>query len=320
LGQAPFVMLFEGREMPMSGAQGRENRTQQTMEHDKALKEQLLEQRAAKTRRLEQDKADTIKLDAQRMEMSTAAEAESRLRQQRREEMVARREAMAGAPGQWTPRVAPGGASSISSIFSEQPAAAPVTAAPRASAPFATHGDAAGGRVPVRNEYTGISEHSSTRLHAPPGGASSLSLAFDPSQPAAAAPTKQAPQQAAVAPFATNEPAVALRAGAPAAGGRVAVRTEYTGISEHSSTRLHAAPGGKSSISLAFDADPVLPAVAKPTSKPAASQPIAAPQAAGASQAAGGRVAVRNEYTGISAHPSTRVHAAPGGKSNFSLG
>ena len=34
------------------------------------------------------------------------------------------------------------------------------------------------------------------------------------------------------------------------AGGRVPVRTEYTGISEHSSTRVHAAPGGKSSISL----------------------------------------------------------------------
>ena len=34
-------------------------------------------------------------------------------------------------------------------------------------------------------------------------------------------------------------------------GQRVPVRTEYTGISEHPSTRVHAAPGGRSSISLA---------------------------------------------------------------------
>ena len=33
----------------------------------------------------------------------------------------------------------------------------------------------------------------------------------------------------------------------------------------------------------------------------------------------GKRVAVRNEHTGISDVPSTRVHAAPGGKQSFSI-
>ena len=36
-------------------------------------------------------------------------------------------------------------------------------------------------------------------------------------------------------------------------------------------------------------------------------------------QVAGGRVPVRTEHTGISEHPSTRVHAAPGGNSSFSF-
>ena len=34
---------------------------------------------------------------------------------------------------------------------------------------------------------------------------------------------------------------------------------------------------------------------------------------------AGARVPVRNEHTGISAHPSTFVHAPPGGKSSLNL-
>ena len=36
----------------------------------------------------------------------------------------------------------------------------------------------------------------------------------------------------------------------PVAGGRMPVRTEHTGISDHPSTRVHAAPGGNSSLSL----------------------------------------------------------------------
>ena len=68
------------------------------------------------------------------------------------------------------------------------------------------HVPVAGGRMPVRTEHTGISDHPSTRVHAAPGGNSSLSLS-DGSVPEASRraphqqPHQQQPQQAAAAPL-----------------------------------------------------------------------------------------------------------------------
>ena len=69
------------------------------------------------------------------------------------------------------------------------------------------HVPVAGGRMPVRTEHTGISDHPSTRVHAAPGGNSSLSLS-DGSAPEASRPAPQRQhqhqhqhQQAAAAPL-----------------------------------------------------------------------------------------------------------------------
>ena len=64
------------------------------------------------------------------------------------------------------------------------------------------HMPVAGGRMPTRTEHTGISDHPSTRVHAAPGGHSSLSLS-DGSAPEASrpAPPPQRQQQAAAAPL-----------------------------------------------------------------------------------------------------------------------
>ena len=96
---------------------------------------------------------------------------------------------------------------------------------------------------------------------------------------------------------------------APVAGGRMPVRTEHTGISEHPSTRVHAAPGGHSSLSLSDGSAPEASRPAPPPPQPQQQQAVVA----------GGRMPTRTEHTGISDHPSTRVHAAPGGHSSLSL-
>ena len=56
------------------------------------------------------------------------------------------------------------------------------------------HVPVAGGRMPVRTEHTGISDHPSTRVHAAPGGNSSLSLS-DGSVPEASRPAPQRQHQ-----------------------------------------------------------------------------------------------------------------------------
>ena len=68
-----------------------------------------------------------------------------------------------------------------------------------------------------------------------------------------------------------------------AAGGRIQVNTEHTGISDRSSTRLHAPPGGKQSINI-FGGDEEMPAKVQRVVAPA--------QAVDTGMAAGGRVQV----------------------------
>ena len=149
-----------------------------------------------------------------------------------------------------------------------------------------------------------LSDRASTRVHAPPGGASSMASILGGGAPEApvARPAPSAPQ---FVPTTNN---------AVAAGSARPIRSEYT-MSDAPSTRVHAAPGGRSEMaSLIFGGgEPVEPAAPKPAP---AQAPINMPPAAG-QMAAGQRVANRTEYMGISEVSSSRVLAAPGGQSSM---
>ena len=128
----------------------------------------------------------------------------------------------------------PGGHQSINIFGGDDSPAMPARLKPAPAQTGAPMG-AAGGRMQVNTEYTGISDRSSTRLHAPPGGKQSINIFGGEEE-------VRAPAQAAA-------PAQAVNTGM-AAGGRMQVNTEYTGISDRSSTRLHAPPGGVQSINI----------------------------------------------------------------------
>ena len=108
----------------------------------------------------------------------------------------------------------------------------------------------------------------------------------------------------------------------PAHGQRVQVQTEYTGITDKPSTRLHAPPGGHQSINIFGGEDyPAVPARLKPTpaQTEAPARAVAPAQPTNTGMAAGGRVQVNTEHTGISDRSSTRLHAPPGGKQNLNI-
>lgn len=96
-------------------------------------------------------------------------------------------------------------------------------------------------------------------------------------------------------------------------GARVAVRNEHTGISDIPSSRVLAAPGGRSDMAsiMSGGAEPTAPA---PKTQVAPTATMAAPPA---QLAAGQRVPIRTEHTGISEVSSSRVLAAPGGQSSM---
>ena len=118
-----------------------------------------------------------------------------------------------------------------------------------------------------------MTERPSTRVRAPPGGASSISFGGGEPAPApvrrapaarpqAAAPAAKREEPAAPAPKAVlrdvNTPAAAA---APAGKARVSSNAYATGsnqncgnvITDRPTTRLHAPPGGKSSFSLGWN-------------------------------------------------------------------
>lgn len=99
-----------------------------------------------------------------------------------------------------------------------------------------------------------ITDRSTTRLHAPPGGKSSVSLTWE-------SPPAQPPQQhkLPLAPAKNDEPGLQenqlvqpreLSSNAFANGANQNVGNFIT---DRSTTRLHAPPGGQSSISLSWD-------------------------------------------------------------------
>jgi hypothetical protein len=105
-----------------------------------------------------------------------------------------------------------------------------------------------------------------------------------------------------------------------AAGARVEVRSEHSDhlASGHMSSRVLAAPGGKSSLNLFSEVPESVPAGKVPAEQLTKK---AAPVQESFTGAAGARVAVRNEHTDhlSDGHMSSRVLAAPGGNSSLNL-
>ena len=137
----------------------------------------------------------------------------------------------------------------------------------------------------------------STRVLCAPGGNSTLNL-FGGDAPAAPAMAKKAAVTAEEQTF----------------GHRVIQHTEHMGIGDKRSTRVHAAPGGNSSLNL-FGGEPE-PVRAAPV---VAAPPQHKPQQP-AQSAAGGHMRVQTEHNGVSERCSSRVLAAPGGNSTIFLG
>ena len=107
--------------------------------------------------------------------------------------------------------------------------------------------------------------------------------------------------------------AAAPQADAPIAGSRVAVRTEHSGICDVPSSRVLHAPGGASSMAGIFGGGAPAPV----DNRVAKAPPSAAAPPANNNLAAGQRVAVRTEHSGICDVPSSRVLAVPGGQSSM---
>jgi hypothetical protein len=162
-------------------------------------------------------------------------------------------------------------------------------------------------RDDCRSEF--LTDKPSTRVHAAPGGRQQFNIfggADDtPATRAAPAQPPAAPAHAAGAPTPLDSQ--------PTFGQRVEVRTEHTGISDRPSTFVHAPPGGRQQFNIFGGDEPVAP----PKPAPVAQQGVPAAMNAVPAMAAGQRVAVRTEHTGISERPSTLVHAAPGGNSSM---
>jgi len=187
----------------------------QRSEYAAALKAQVDQRAHAKANykvaQLEADRADDLRVE--RESAKFRADAEGEIQAQRdREALVARREAMAMARFQ------------SQQPSREQKVEAYQQQLEASSAPPMV----AGGRMPVRNEHTGISEHPSTRVHAAPGGQSSFSFSDGsaPQQRAASQPPARQqmmnlpPQQADAEQYASEQRAAASSIRDRARGGR----------------------------------------------------------------------------------------------------
>lgn len=181
------------QQTPRTGvAAGRENmnagNVSDRSSYATAIKAQV-DQRADAKAQHKRDQLEADRLDDLRVQRESAklcAEADSEVQAQRqREALVAQREAQAMAryQGEQT---------------REKKVEAYQQQLESAAAPGATPQMVAGGRVPLRTEHTGISEHPSTRVHAAPGGNSSFSFS-DGSAPQASR------QQAAAQPPARQQ-------------------------------------------------------------------------------------------------------------------
>mmetsp|Transcript_5681 Transcript_5681/g.13350 ORF Transcript_5681/g.13350 Transcript_5681/m.13350 type:complete len:200 (-) Transcript_5681:81-680(-) len=193
-------------------------------------------------------------------------------------------------------RHAPGGASSLV-LGADQPCAPATTTS---SNRFANGANQNAGNV--------LTDRSSTRVLQGPGGSSTICLGADidtrplPTRNAVAQPQPQPQvQSGATKPAAVRAAGVAQRNGmnAFACG---ANQNAGNSIGDRPSTRVHAGPGGTSTICLGAEDEP-------PTAKGSAQSSNR--WANGANQNAGNVLTDR---------PSTRIHYGPGGATSICLG
>eukprot|EP01029_Cantina_marsupialis_P023364 TRINITY_DN580_c0_g1_i1.p1 TRINITY_DN580_c0_g1~~TRINITY_DN580_c0_g1_i1.p1 ORF type:complete len:202 (-),score=51.30 TRINITY_DN580_c0_g1_i1:201-806(-) len=184
-----------------------------------------------------------------------------------------------------------------------------------------------------------ITDRSTTRIHAPPGGRSQISFGgyeepVAPKRRAEPKPAPVAPKAAAPAPVAHTAPSTAMPRSGVSSNKFANGANQNCGnvITDRSTTRIHAPPGGRSQISFGGYEEPVAPkrrAEPKPAPvapKAAAPAPVAhtAPSTAmprsGVSSNKFANGANQNCGNVITERSSTRLHAPPGGRSSFTLG
>lgn len=177
-----------------------------------------------------------------------------------------------------------------------------------------------------QNSGNVITDRSTTRIHAAPGGNSSLSLAFDPT-PVQPSVLKAAPVAAAAPASFSSEPVFGTRGAANSSNRYANGSNQNSGnvITDRSTTRIHAAPGGNSSLSLAFDPKPVAakaaPVVAGPVVVAASSsEPVFGARTAANSANRYANGSNQNCGNVITDRSTTRIHAPPGGWSQISFG
>lgn len=159
---------------------------------------------------------------------------------------------------------------------------------------------------------------SSTRVHAAPGGNSSISLGFDPT-PTAPAPVKKnvAP---ATATSTTNTTVHGARSSRTSSNNYASGANQNCGnvITDRSSTRVHAPPGGRSQICFGSYEAPKPAALKTTTSHNSATTTTVQKTGVSSNRYASGS----NQNCGnvITDRSTTRIHAPPGGRSSFTLG
>ncbi len=173
---------------------------------------------------------------------------------------------------------------------------------------------------------TGSTKCTSTKVHAPPGGGGSLNIfgGNSDSPPASNMPqsVKQAPPSQAntMTPQSTQAPS-SQAATSPS------IVPMGTGSTKRTSTKVHAPPGGGGSLNIFGGNSDSPPASNTPQSVKQAtpSQPKQAPLQAStrtsqSTQAPSCQAATSPSIVPMATkHTSTKVHAPPGGKSNFSF-
>eukprot|EP00967_Tisochrysis_lutea_P151205 scaffold293702_cov28-Tisochrysis_lutea.AAC.1 len=201
---------------------------------------------------------------------------------------------------------APGGHSTLnifSSSGTEQPASGNYSVPPP---PAVKNQDSFGQRVVNRSEHGDFGlQRNSSRVLAAPGGASTLNLFGGDAPGATRAPATQ-PAQNSVRTDGVF-------------GHRVVNRSEHGDFGlQRNSSRVLAAPGGKSSFSFS-DPQAPLGASARQPSQQVPQDVVESSIVPFNSQMSAGQ-RVGNQEISLHARPSTRVHAAPGGNSSICLG
>jgi len=183
--------------------------------------------------------------------------------------------------------------------------------------PFNTHGVSSSKFADGANQNCGntITDRPTTRLHHAPGGASTLCLGSDEVSSVA----RTLPQNVVPDAMITATPSV----DASFSSNKFATGANQNCgnfISDRSTTRLHHAPGGASTVVLGNDDTGICAAQTQATSQLTAIDTASSTVAESVSSNKFANGANQNCGNSITDRPATRVHQAPGGASTVCLG